>query len=470
MEILVLEASTTSAKAMLYHTETGKYEIETQKYTGFAANTTDQDPEQIFLQLMAVGSSLVKNKKVDIIALSGTWHNIMLCKRDMTPATPSYMWSNTNASELCLQMRRDQGYVKDYYQKTGCMVHSIYPYFKLLLLRKKGWKLEDYYVISQGDYLTYRLTGQKISTKCLTSGSGLMNIHSRDYDEEVLAQAGLSLEQMFPLVDSDVSCSLSRKAAEMLGIKDGIPVIPTNSDGGLNQIGVGALRDGIATLSVGTSGAIRLTTPRPVIPVQPSTWCYLSPKSWLCGAATNGCCNCIDWAKESLFPSGTSYAEIESGLTDTESTPVFLPFLYGERCPGWNDQRTGGFMNIKGSHNAKDLYRAVQEGVLFNLLQCYQILKQTNGAPKEIRLSGGILKSEIWTQMCADIFDMPMKIDSVEQGSLMGGAVLAMEHLGLIDDIRNYCPHEESVILPDSSKAEYYRNKFLEYLEYYKIM
>ena len=83
----------------------------------------------------------------------------------------------------------------------------------------------------------------------------------------------------------------------------------TNADGGLNQVGVGALEKGVATLSVGTSGAVRLTTDRPIIPETPGTWCYLSPKSWLSGAATNGCCNCIDWARTRLFPAGTSYEQ-----------------------------------------------------------------------------------------------------------------------------------------------------------------
>ena len=93
------------------------------------------------------------------------------------------------------------------------------------------------------------------------------------------------------MIDYKHTYPLTAEAAAALGVKPGIPVVPTSSDGGLNQVGVGASVEGVMTFSVGTSGAIRLTTAQPVLPDQPSTWCYMSPKAWLSRAATNGCWN-----------------------------------------------------------------------------------------------------------------------------------------------------------------------------------
>ncbi|QTQ14924.1 hypothetical protein HRQ91_10895 [Treponema parvum] len=69
--------------------------------------------------------------------------------------------------------------------------------------------------------------------------------------------------------------------------------------------------------------------------------------SHLLGGATSGACNCQDWFKQKFFPEGTTYKEIESRLSHTRDTPVFLPFLFGERCPGWNEKRTGGFLCVR---------------------------------------------------------------------------------------------------------------------------
>ncbi|MFU0833369.1 MAG: Gluconokinase [Oscillospiraceae bacterium] len=472
MEILVLEASTTSAKAMLYHTEDGTFETKVNEYGENIKNAkTSDEAENVFLQVMATGKELLAGRtKVDMIALGGTWHSVMLCDANMVPKTPVYLWNYTGAANLCRDLRKDKNYVYQYYQRTGCMVNAIYPVFKLELLRRKGWKLEDYLFVSQGTYNTYRMTGRRVSTKCLSSGSGLLNIHTREYDPQILNEFGFHEEQLSQLVEYDETFPLNDEAAKLLGLQSGIPVIPTNADGGLNQVGVGALEKGVATFSVGTSGAIRLTTDQPILPENPSTWCYLSPKSWLSGAATNGCCNCVDWVRTGFFPEGTTYREIETEDTkiDSNVAPVFLPFLYGERCPGWDDDRQGGFLGLLPQHKSVDLYHAVLEGVLFNLYHCYRILADVNGEPKEIKISGGILHSPLWKQMCADIFNRTLTIDNIDQGSLLGGAVLAMELLGEINDVRDYRPNVVGVITPNPKATEMYRKKFQRYLDYYK--
>lgn len=147
---------------------------------------------------------------------------------------------------------------------------------------------------------------------------------------------------------------------------------------------------------------------------------------------------------------------------------MFLPFLFGERCPGWNDEREGGFVRILPRHKLPDLYLAVQEGILFNLYHCYRILSEVNGCPTHIRFSGGILHSEQWTQMCADIFQRELEVNRNEHGSLLGGAVLAMELLGVIDDACTYQPEVSRIIRPDPAKAEFYQRKFQRYLECYQ--
>ena len=163
-----------------------------------------------------------------------------------------------------------------------------------------------------------------------------------------------------------------------------------------------------------------------------------------------------------------SYAKLEQDVSDIETSPIFLPFLFGERCPGWNDQRRGGFLQVQPQHKLSDLYLAVQEGVLFNLYHCYRILSEVNGCPGHIRFSGGILHSERWTQMCADIFQRELEVNQNEHGSMLGGAVLAMELLGVIEDVCAYKPEISQIIRPNPEKAALYQKKFERYLTCYQ--
>lgn len=468
MNVLVLEASTTSAKAMLYHTDDHSFDVKVRAYTGNYEDVTIHNAENVYRDMLAVGRELVAGRPVDMIALGGTWHSLMLCGQDMKLTTPVYLWSYTGAAAICKKLRQNPEYVSNFYQKTGCMVNAVYPFFKLLLLREQGYDLSQYYIMGQGTYNNYRMTGQRVITACVASGSGILNTWTGDYDDELLSELGITREQLGEIVPYDKTFPLTKEAAAELGVSEGIPVIPTNSDGGLNQVGAGAVAEGVMTFSVGTSGAIRLTTSKPVLPEQPSTWCYRSPKNWLSGAATNGCCNCVDWFKGQMGLSKMSYSQLEEGISDRVDTPVFMPFLFGERCPGWNDEREGGFLRIRPQHKLSDLYLAVQEGVLFNLYHCYQILTEVNGCPKHIRFSGGILHSESWAQMCADIFQQRLEVNENEHCSLLGGAVLAMELLGVIDDACDYEPQVSRIIEPNAANAKLYREKYERYLACYE--
>lgn len=467
MNILVLESSTTSAKAMLYDTDRGTYEVKAKAYTLDSDDVTIHNAQKVFLETAEVGKTLCAGKKVDIISLSGTWHSMMLCDKEMKPQTPIYLWSYTGAADLCKELRKDNEYVQWFYQKTGCMVNAIYPAFKLKLLKQKGCQLKNYLIAGQGTYNTYRLTGERVITDCVASGTGLLNIHTKKFDTELLKEIGIEENQLGRIVTYKDTFPLQKEGAALLGLKEGIPVIPTSSDGGLNQVGAGALENGVMTFSVGTSGAIRLTTQKPIIPKTPSTWCYLSPKSWLSGAATSGCCNCIDWFKQRMFPEGMSYEEIEKGFQGKD-TPVFLPFLFGERCPGWQDERSGGFFDVKPYHKANDFYHGILEGILFNLYQCYEVLSSINGVPKKIKLSGGILHSKYWTQMCADIFGVAMNVDEIEHSSLLGGAVLGLELLGILKDGKDFTSEDTKVVNPNPAMAAVYAKKYQRYQYWYQ--
>lgn len=468
MKILALESSTTSAKAMVYDTDTKDFQVESVPYVLSRPDVTMHDAKEVFEQTAYLGKKICKGKKIDLISLSGTWHSLMLCNEDMEPQTPIYLWSHTGAADICKELRRDKSYVDYFYQKTGCMVNAIYPVFKMKHLKRLGYELEHYRFVGQGTYNTYRLTGEWVVTDGIVSGTGLLNIHSKTYDADILQENGIRLDQIPKIISYKDVLKLNDVGAVLLGLPPGIPVIATNPDGGLNQVGAGAAKEGVMSFSVGTSGALRLSTSAPMLPEKPGTWCYLSPKSWLSGAAISGCCNCIDWFKDKYFHNNLSYSEMEAGCVNIEDSPVFLPFLFGERCPGWDDERKGGFYGLKSEHTLFDAYRGIQEGILFNLYQCYDELIALNGKPKKVMLSGGIIRSRIWTQMCADIFRTDMTIDEVEHSSLIGSVALGMELLGILADAKEFESNYTRVIHPNPKMEKIYEEKYQHYLYWYE--
>jgi gluconokinase len=238
----------------------------------------------------------------------------------------------------------------------------------------------------------------------------------------------------------------------------------------MNQLGVGALRPGVMTLSVGTSAAARMVRSKPEAMAAEGTWCYYAPTSWLGGVATAGATSCLDWFMHH-FAGEVTYKEFEKDLTIKKDNPYFLPFLFGERCPGWNDNRSGGFYCLRSKHSKQDLYGAVLEGVLYNMYHAYQYLVKASSTPKTILLSGGITNSALWIQMIADIWQRSFCIlrDS-SQASMLGGAAVAMHILGELPDITNInIDYKNSVtISPRPEMASLYAERFAEYKMLYE--
>lgn len=468
MYILVLESSTTSAKAMYYDTESGEYEVDARPYSlDYADDHTRFKPDKVFMQTVAVGRELVRGRDVDAVALCSAWHSVGLFNERLEPVTPMYQWTSSYGSEFSSARRADEAYTNNYYETTGCMVNAIYPFFKLLKLAGTH-DMTHIRAMGQGSYNNFRMTGELAVTDCILSGSGLMDIRRLTYADDLLQEIGIDKSHLPPLCTYKEKFMLSDEAAKLLGIKAGVPVIPTCADGALNQTGSGALHGEIMTFSVGTSGAIRLNSHTPRLSDGRKTWCYRTPSSWLSGAATNGATNCIDWFKQLAFGNEVTYSDIEANIRELDNTPVFLPFVFGERCPGWRDETRGGFRNLCPQHTLYDMYLGIEEGILFNLLQCYKELTRGAHEPTHIRLSGGILNSKKWAQMCADIFGRTLEIDGCKHASLMGGVVLAKERLGLIGRIEDHTLPPAGYVMPRLEKKAQYEQKFERYMHFYE--
>ncbi|MGI6169545.1 MAG: gluconokinase [Christensenellales bacterium] len=469
MEILVLEASTSSAKAMVYDGRRGVVAMDSCPYPAHVNDVVTHDAQGELEILLGLGKRMAAGRDIAAISLVGTWHSLMLADRDMRPYTPIYTWAYRGAAQVAGQLRRNQEQTAALYQKTGCMVHAMYPAYKLMKLQQDGQVGRETRVCSQADYIFYCLTGEWAVSQSIASGTALLNIHSLAWDEEMLELAGIGEGQLPPVRPHTYTAPLCALAARELGLSPGIPVAVGNADGALNQVGAGAMREGVMTLSVGTSGALRMAVEAPVIPEIPSTWCYYAPGKWLSGAATNGATNCVDWFLQQTMQGRAGFAEMEAQMPeDTLDFPVFLPFLYGERCPGWQDERSGAFCGVKGNHGAGHFYRAVLEGVLFNLYHCYQILTEVGGTPEKICVSGGILNSLRWTQMLSDIVQRELDCPEMEQASMMGGAAVGLLVAGALTDLQDFQLKEGKKVYPDVSKRDFYEQRFGRYLEYYR--
>ena len=475
MNLLAIEMSTASAKALIYSIGKGARKVKSIPFDPAICDIASQDPEGVFNALMHCIKEIIKDEQVDIdaIGICTTWHSLMLLDDNRNPLGRMYTWANSKASQTVQKYRQDQELCSWIYGRTGCMINSTYPLWQYIHLRDTNPELcqKAVYLSSQQEYTFEKLTGEIAASRCTASGSGFFNIHTLDWDDEVLEFASIQREQLALLEEPIYQAALKANMAKELGLRVGIPVIIGGADGALNQIGDGAIKEGVMTLSIGTSGAIRLVSDKTILPANPSTWCYyLADGKRIVGGSTAGAGNCVGWFINKMsFGSKLSYDELNEAAktVDIDKAPFFLPFLYGERCPGWFDNRLGGFLELSSEHGIKEMYYAVLEGVLFNLYHCYILLTEFMVSQEKILVSGGITRSDFWTQLAANIFQREMQISNVEHVSLLGAVELMLKSLNPLHELGQKQYGIGEVISPNVEMRDIYIKRFEKYQEFY---
>jgi len=479
MLILVLEASTASAKAMLYHSEKGIISVLNRNYSPESGDIATYDADRIMDETLWTGKELLAEHHVthvDLVATCSIWgHSLLMLDRDKKPVSRLKTWADTSAAVTTEKYRQDVQLFNDLYQRTGCPIHTTYTLWKYVHEKEHGAVDRVSYISTMPDYLFYRLTGDFSVAKSTISAGGFLNTHTLDWDEEALRVAGITPDMLPKLVESEYLTPLSSEAAGILGIRSGTPVLVTGADGCMNQVASGAFGRNIMTLSVGTSAAMRISTHKPVLAEYPSTWCYVGVEGmWIAGSATAGAGNCVDWMGKKIlgYNSSLTFADLDDGARQTlekGDAPIFLPFIAGERCPGWDDTRRAAMFEMKIDHDIFDLYFAVLEGVLFNLKQCYDITIPIVGQPPEfISISGGIEKSPFWLSMAATIFGLPVYTGGLMHASLLGAAYMGMKAAGEVNSVKEIRPVTKECWEPDSEKREFFEKRYEKYLRYYR--
>ncbi len=465
MNILALEASTSSAKAVLYNDTKGILFAHSESYTKSISHNGKQDTEGIFQTLIETACQVINNQPIDAIGISGIWHSICLCDQNYIPQQPTYNWLFTETGDLCQQIRDDEKMTDEIYFRTGCMPNTTYQPYTLMHLKLAGLPIQNYRLLSQGGYLFYRLTGCNWETSSMLSGMGFLNNSEKVLDPFIMDLAGISPDQFGDLVHEPRFAPLTSDVAARLGIKAGIPVFVAYPDGALNQVGNQAEEKGVMTASIGTSGAIRLASDQPKFSPSKSTWCYVGVNQWLCGAAINGAGNCIDWFSETFLKKQIDFEFMNAHLTDRDPTSIFLPFIFGERCPGWDANRLGGFVELSAEMELHDLYRGICEGILFNLFHCYEKLLEFQPVPEKIIVSGGIINSRQWLSIFANLFNKELEISTMTHASVLG----AVYNILKIFDYRTPIDSAKAdIIQVDSNLHKEYYTKYKRYLDFYQ--
>jgi gluconokinase len=414
-----------------------------------------------------------RGDRVVAVCLSAAMHGLVPLDADGLPLGPLITWADGRAAAHSNALAAS-GQARGLQARTGTPVHPMSPLAKLA-----WWQETDPDMVRSTprwggvkDVVVAALcgAGQPIDLSCAGT-TGLYDIHRRRWDDEALGIAGVRAGQLGEVVSTTHRLGpLLASVVAATGLAADTPVIIGASDGPLANLGLGAVRPGVAAVSIGTSGALRTVVDAPRIDDDGRLFCFaLTEDHWVLGGAVNNGGSVIRWAAQAFGDGHTLQGEDADDLdaqllAEAADVPagsdglLCLPYLLGERAPWWRAGLRGAYLGLRREHRRAHLVRAAVEGVCQQLALVRDGLTAAGVELRDVRATGGAVASSLWVQTLAATLNHPVRTTASPEGTAVGACLLGFHALGVLPDLLAAADivQADSPAAPDADDAALY--------------
>jgi gluconokinase len=407
----------------------------------------EQKIEELFQAVVTCISkvtAVLEEYKIELISFSCAMHSLLLMSQQNQTLTRVLTWADNRAEKYAEALKATpKG--QALYQATGLPMHPMAPFHKINWLKTEQPQLfyQAAKFIGIKEYIFYQFFGAYYTDYSSASGTGYFNIHEMKWETVALDYLGIT-EQQLPLLMAPTfqMPKISADWAAKLGIDVETIFVLGGADGPLSNLGLGAIQTGVATVTVGTSGAIRYIAAQPYLHPTGETFCFvLDEQHWVIGGATSNGTGIFDWACGNFLKQEQEQARLKQenpyavvmekvgAVAPGARGLLFHPYLLGERAPLWDAEATGSFVGLSRTHNEAELVRAVIEGICLNIKRIFLELEELSGSMKEIYATGGFSESPIFCQIMADVLGKPLLFTESSEASALGAVILGWQSL-----------------------------------------
>jgi xylulokinase len=375
-------------------------------------------------------------RRVRAIGLSGQMLGVTLLDANARPLRPAILWNDGRAAEEGAEIETA---FEDFAGLTGARAMPGFPAPKLRWLAKHEPQILERtrHVVMPKDFVRLRLTGEIACDRADASATLLMDTPGGLWSSPILEFAGIDETRVPRLVESaEIVGALRREAADRWALPPDTPIIGGAGDNMCGGVGAGVVRPGQAFISLGTSGVYFLANDR-FVPSRYSgmhTHRHAIPALYCQQGCILSAASALAWLAGVLGEPDVArlIAAVEAANCSVATTPVFTPYLSGERTPHNDPHLTAAFSGLTLSTRREDLVHSVLEGVALAFADCHRALVSTGAAVDEVRLIGGGARSRLWARLISSAVGVPLTVPAhAAAGPALGAARLARQALGL---------------------------------------
>ncbi len=493
MELLGIDVGTGGTRAVVIDERGSVIGSATAEHAPFASPQTgwaEQDPRDWWRATAeAVREVLaqpgVSADSIACIGFSGQMHGAVLLDKDREVLRPALIWCDQRTHPQCRAITEKLGPAR-LIELTSNPALTAFTLPKMLWVRDQEpdlWRRARSVLLPK-DYVRLRLTGELATDVADASGTLLFDVAGRRWSNEMLSAIGID-ETILPAVfeSSEITGRVSADGAAETGLFEGTPVVAGAGDQAAGAVGMGIVRPGAVSVTIGTSGVVFAATDRPALDKRGRihTFCHAVPGRWHAMGVTQAAGLSLRWfrdrfgvaehgnVKGNQDPYDLLCEEAATAPLGSDGV-LWAPHLMGERTPHLDPDARAALVGLTMSHTRAHVIRAILEGVAFSLRDTLTIFSEMNVPVETIRLGGGGARSTLWRQIQADVYGQSIEIAEAEEGAAYGAALLAGVGGGVWASVDEACAaavRVRATIEPEPSSAklmdERYRNYQLVY-------
>jgi xylulokinase len=444
MYVLGIDVGTGGTRALIIDEQGRVVASATEEHEPFASpqiGWAEQRPEDWWRATgIAVKSALAKAKlsgdAIACVGFSGQMHGAVMLDDKMQVVRPALIWCD----------QRTEKQTRDLADKIGeskLIQLTCNPPLTNFTLTKFLWTRENEpqnwarvrHVMLPKDYVRFRLSGERAIDMADASGTLLLDVTNRRWSREVLDATGID-ERILPSLHEspDVCGQVSAEGAAATGLKPGTPVVAGAGDQAAGATGMGIVRPGAVSATIGTSGVVFAATDRPALDPRGRlhTFCHAIPGRWHVMGVTQAAGLSLRWFRDQFGAGANDGRDPYERLSDEAAKvpagsegALWAPYLMGERTPHLDPNARGALVGLSASHTRAHVIRAIMEGVAFSLRDTFTIFDEMRVPVSNVRLGGGGARSALWRQIQADVYGRDIEIVEAEEGAAYGAAILA---------------------------------------------
>jgi xylulokinase len=459
ISFLGIDVGTSSCKGILID-EKGKILAQAQaRYPRiFNELGIEQSPFELWEGVKKTIGEIIKGVDVEIcgVGVSSQGITFIPVDKEGNPLANAISWLDTRATkELEEVISFFSG--KEIFSLTGKRAEAYYVLPKLLWLRKHRreiYEKADKFLLV-ADFVIKKLTRETSTDHTLAGGTLLYDVVRNRWASEIMGKFSISPSKFPPLAWAGNTVGIVQN--EETGLKKRTPVVIAGQDQKCAAFASG-LKDGIATISLGTASAITTLAHSPLlddkmrIPLFP----YISPGLWVLEGVVSTAGASYEWGRKAIGRESKRLPPIEK----ISKAPFFLPHLSGASSPLWRKEARGSFRNLSLSTTGEEMLFAILEGVCFEIRRNVEVMEELIGGIKSFIAFGGGTKEEIWREILTNVLGKEVYFPEIREATAYGAGLLAGSSSGFFEQLPK---NKGEYLEPDEELKKIFEERYSHY-------